>query len=111
MRSCVSPYERSSSSIRSWKSAIAEGYARSSDLSHDLDALRLRLGVALLEREHLPQGADRDLELVERRLARGQPLQPQPRREQRHQEAVLGVLPGEADQLVRDPGDHGQEQD
>ena len=54
---------------------------------------------------------DRDLELVERRLARRQPLQPEPRREQRHQDAVVGVLAGEADQLVGDPGDHRQQHD
>ena len=35
--------------------------------------------------QHLLQRPDRDLDLVERRLARRQPLQPEPRREQRHQ--------------------------
>src|SRR4029450_11035497 len=78
-------------------------------LRHDFDALGLRRGAPPLALEHLAQGADRDLELVERRLARRQPLEPEARCEQGHQDPVLGVLAGEADQLVRDPGDHRQQ--
>ena len=48
---------------------------RAPGLGHDLDALRTgRAG--RLEVDHLTQGSDRDLELVERGLARRQPLQP-----------------------------------
>src|SRR5215207_11058356 len=66
---------------------------------------------ATLALEDVLERADRDLELVERRLPGRQPLQPESRREQGHQYPVARVLAGEADQLVGDPGDHGQEQD
>ena len=52
--------------------------------------------------QDLPQRANRNLELVERRLSRRQPLQPEPGREHRHQHPVLRVAAGETDQLVRD---------
>ena len=53
--------------------------SRRSSLRHDLDARGRGRRRQLLAREHLAQGADRDLDLIERRLARRQPLQPQPR--------------------------------
>src|SRR5512133_292203 len=80
-------------------------------LGHYFDALRLGRGAPPLALEHLAEGLDRDLELVERRLPRRQALQPEPGCQQRHQDPVVGVLSGEADQLVGDPRDHGQQQD
>ena len=64
-----------------------------------------------LAEEHLLERTDRDLDLIERRLPRGQPLEPEAGREQRHQNRVLLVLAGKADQLVGEPGDHRQQQD
>src|SRR5260221_3271089 len=83
---------------------------RKSGLSHYLDGRSVRRA-ALFEIQDYPQRADRDLELVERRLARRQALEPQTGREQRHQHTVALVLAGEPDQLVREPGDQRQEQD
>src|SRR5437762_9097366 len=67
-------------------------------LSHHFDA---SISSCAFEAEDLLQRPDRYLDLVERRLARRQSLQPQARGEHRHQHAVAGVLAGEADQLVR----------
>src|SRR5262245_7548503 len=78
-------------------------------LGHDFDAI-IR-GTALLEMQDLAERADRDLELVEARLAGRQPLEPEARREDRHEDAVVLVLAGEADQLVREPCDQRQEED
>ena len=66
----------------------------------------LELGDVLgLELIDALEGGDRHLDLIERGLARGQPLQPEPGREQCRQHATAPVLAGEADQLVGDPGD------
>ena len=75
------------------------------------DSAAARLALGLLDAHDLLQRPDRDLDLVERRLPRRQPLQPQARREQRHQDAVALVLAGVADQLVGEPGDHRQQED
>src|ERR671939_1100005 len=53
-------------------------------LGHDLHALGVGVG-ASFELQDLAQGADRDLELVEGRLARRQALEPQARCQERHQ--------------------------
>ena len=66
--------------------------AFSSPSGHHLDSL-VRRSPAALELEHLAQRADRDLELVERRLARRQPLEPEAGREQRHRSRAVGCLP------------------
>src|SRR3954469_5153388 len=66
---------------------------------HDLDALGVGRGAPTLALENLAQSADRDLELIEGRLPRGQPLEPQAGRQERHQDAVAGVLAREPDQL------------
>ena len=47
---------------------------------------------SLLGRQHPLQGVDRDLDLVERRLARRQALQPQARRQQRAHDRIRGVV-------------------
>src|SRR6202035_5049035 len=75
---------------------------------HDLHAILSDTGS--FELQDLAQCANRYLELFEGRLARRQPLQPQPRREDRHHDAVL-VLAGEADELVREAGDERQQRD
>src|SRR3954447_11521125 len=73
---------------------------------HYLDAcFGARVLHALLAHDLLER-TDRDLDLLERRLARRQPLKPETGREQRHQHAIAGVPPREADQLVRDSRDH-----
>ena len=58
-------------------SSVAGGWP--GPLGHDLDARGASGAVVRLERQHLAQRADRDLELVERRLARRQPLEPEAR--------------------------------
>ena len=63
------------------------GSAFGCHLRHHLHST-VRGGQRPLALQHLTQCANRDLELVERRLARRQSLQPQPRREQDHQHAV-----------------------
>ena len=61
----------------------------------------------LLELEHAAKGANGHLDLVVRRLARGQPLEPHSRREHRHQKAIVLVLAGVPDHLVGEAGDDG----
>ena len=65
---------------RAGRAGLSRSRTTSTDAGsgHDLDPLGGRIRAAF-EREHLAQGADRDLELVERRLARRQPLQPEAR--------------------------------
>ena len=75
MRSCASAYERSSSSTSSFDPGHA-GKVRPA-LSHDLD-LALGRVEAALALEDVLQRADRDFELVEGRLARREPLEPEP---------------------------------
>ena len=65
-----------------------------------------RLGV-----EDVAQRLDRHLDLVERRLARRERLEPEARSEQRADDRVLRVLPAEPDHLVGQARDHRQEQD
>src|SRR5436190_24128352 len=77
---------------------------------HYLDLALVRV-VGAFEREDFLERPDRYLDLVERRLPRREPLQPQARRQQRHQDAVALMLAGEADQLVGETGDDRQEQD
>ncbi len=72
---------------------------------------QLVVALGLLHPHDLLQGANRDLDLVERGLARRQPLQPEAGCEQGHQDAVALVLAGVADQLVGEPGDHRQQED
>ena len=117
MRSWASEYERSSSStrpsIRRDRLRIAPERApkrRRRAYGHDLDLALLRRQPAL-EAEHPVERADRDLDLVERGGPGRQALEPEPRREDCAQDRVLRVLAGEADHLVGDAGDHGQEQD
>src|SRR5713101_6449587 len=76
---------------------------------HDFDALS-RWVALTFELQYLAQRTNRHLELLERRLPRRQPLQPEPGREDRHHDAVL-VLAGEADELVREAGDERQQRD
>src|SRR5262249_14556781 len=80
-------------------------------LGHDLAALSLGGGAPPLALEHLAEGLDRDLELVERGLPRRQALQPEAGRQKRHENPAVRVLAGEADQLVGDARDHRQQQD
>src|SRR6266480_6385954 len=68
------------------------------------------VGIRGLEREDFLQRTDRDLDLIERRLARRQSLQPHPRREQRHQDPVVLMLARKADELVGDSCDHGEQE-
>src|SRR5215831_18225220 len=60
-------------------------------LGHYLD-LRLVGGETAFDGEHLAERLDRDLDLVEGRLTGRQPLEPEAGGEQRHQDAVVGVL-------------------
>src|SRR6266487_4267273 len=78
-------------------------------LRHHFDYARVR--VFGLEREDFLQRADRDLDLIERRLARREPLQPHPRRQQGHQDPVVLMFSRKADQLVGDACDHRQQED
>src|SRR5262245_58882948 len=71
----------------------------------------LLLALRVLAPAHLLQRANRDLDLVERRLARGEALEPQTGRQQHAEHAAGLVLAGEADQLVGKSGDHREEQD
>jgi hypothetical protein len=67
-------------------------------LRHDFDATDAALGLRpLFRRQHVAEGVDRDLDLVERRLARRQRLQPQPWRQQLADDRVVRVPGAEAD--------------
>lgn len=78
-----SPYER-----YEWPRRATASPSLAKSSGHDFDALSTlwrRVGLPI---EHLAQRADRNLELCERGLAGRQSLEPEPRREQRHQGPV-----------------------
>src|SRR4051812_35891499 len=79
-------------------------FPRSFLLRHYFDALRLGARAPFLELQNFPQRSNRDLELVERWLARRQPLQPHAGGKQHHQDAVVLMLAGETDELVGEAG-------
>src|SRR5215207_10215545 len=116
IRSCASAYERSISATRSSMAAmtperVVGARSGSADpLRHYLD-LALLGGDPPLEAKHLLERADRDFDLVERRLTRRQALKPHARCEEAPEGGIRCVLPREADDLVGDPGDERQEQD
>ena len=74
------PHRRCNPPIHSTSALRVVGHLR-----HHLHSSICRREPALAI-QHFPQRADRHLELVERRLARRQALQPEPRREQRSSE-------------------------
>ena len=73
-------------------------------LRHYFD-LALLGGHPTLEAQDLTERADRDLDLVEARLAGRQALEPETRRQERAKKDVLRVLAGEADHLVGEARD------
>src|SRR4029453_9967318 len=97
-----------------WRGSSPRGWrrrpGRPDPSGHHFDLALLGVETALAAKDLL-QRADRDLELVEARLPRRQALEPEARRQQRHQDQVVAVPSGEADQLVGDAGDHRQQQE
>src|SRR5207253_5845827 len=95
--------ERYRSSIWSTSRSIISPPGSGNDF-HAEPVLRARFG-RILSREHRLKGGDRDLELVQRRLARGQLLKLQPRPHEPPHPAPAPVASRPLDHLVGEPGD------
>src|SRR3954451_23472264 len=104
---CDSSAKRASIWSTSPSITACEGTAAACRLGDDLDADELlgRVLARRLDREHRLHGGDRDGELVEVRLARGELLQHQARPHHRAHPALAAVAAGGLDYLEREPGD------